>query len=102
MKNSIPALFDHIKSLPSDEARSSFAAQCSVTLGHLRNVAYGTRVANAELCTAVELVSKGALRRWQMRPADWFRIWPELIDAPGAPKLPRSVKRTTVVTAEAA
>lgn len=28
------------------------------------------------------------LRRWDMRPADWHRIWPELIGADGAPPVP--------------
>lgn len=28
------------------------------------------------------------VRRWDLRPADWHRIWPELIGAEGAPVLP--------------
>lgn len=30
----------------------------------------------------------GRLRRWDLFPSDWFRTWPELIDAPGAPPVP--------------
>jgi hypothetical protein len=26
--------------------------------------------------------------RWDLRPDDWHRIWPELIGAEGAPPLP--------------
>jgi DNA-binding transcriptional regulator YdaS (Cro superfamily) len=28
-------------------------------------------------------------RRWDLRPHDWHRIWPELIGSDGAPNLPR-------------
>ena len=38
-------------------------------------------------CTAIEIASAGAVRRWQMRPDDWHRIWPELIGSAGAPAI---------------
>jgi hypothetical protein len=28
------------------------------------------------------------VRRWEMFPHDWHRIWPELIGTPGAPTVP--------------
>jgi len=40
-----------------------------------------------EHCAEVERLSGGAVRRWQLRPADWHRIWPELIGAQGAPSI---------------
>lgn len=39
-------------------------------------------------CAAVEQATEGAVRRWDLRPADWHRIWPELINAAGAPAIP--------------
>lgn len=36
-------------------------------------------------CAAVELAAGCAVRRWDFRPDDWHRIWPELVDAAGAP-----------------
>jgi len=30
----------------------------------------------------------GIMRRWDLRPDDWHRIWPELIGAEGAPPVP--------------
>lgn len=32
-----------------------------------------------------ELVTKGRLRRWDVRPRDWHLIWPELVGTDGAP-----------------
>lgn len=31
---------------------------------------------------------RGLMTRWDMFPADWHRIWPELIGTPGAPEAP--------------
>jgi DNA-binding transcriptional regulator YdaS (Cro superfamily) len=45
-------------------------------------------------CGRVERATGGAVRRWHMRPKDWFCIWPELIDAEGAPPVkPRPSER---------
>lgn len=30
------------------------------------------------------------VRRWDLRPDDWHRIWPELIGAEGAPGVPEA------------
>lgn len=40
-----------------------------------------------ERCYQLEQASHGAVSRWDLRPEDWFRIWPELIGAPGAPEI---------------
>lgn len=36
-------------------------------------------------CAAIEAATGGAVRRWDLRPDDWDRIWPELIGQAGAP-----------------
>jgi DNA-binding transcriptional regulator YdaS (Cro superfamily) len=41
----------------------------------------------ADHCSAVELATGGAVKRWHLRPDDWHRIWPELIGVDGAPGL---------------
>lgn len=38
-----------------------------------------------ERCSDLEAASKGTVRRWELRPDDWHRIWPELIGTDGAP-----------------
>lgn len=54
----------------------------------LSQIAKGVRPAPAERCAAIEQATSGAVRRWDLRPRDWHRIWPELIGAEGAPALP--------------
>lgn len=72
----------------SAEQRDQFASLCSTTRGHLQNVMYGVRPCATDLAVSIERESAGAVRRWDLRPNDWDRHWPELIGAPGAPSLP--------------
>jgi len=41
-----------------------------------------------EHCAAIEAATARAVMRWDLRPDDWWRIWPELIGTPGAPAVP--------------
>lgn len=78
-------LKEFLKAMPDDDARERFAAECETTLGHMRNCAYGQKQLAAANCVLVEQRSDSAVRRWDLRPDDWHRIWPELINSPGAP-----------------
>lgn len=57
---------------------------------------YADRLPGAENCVSIEKATDGAVRRWDLRPDDWHRIWPELIGAEGAPAV-----SPTPTTAEA-
>lgn len=46
----------------------------------------GVRPVPIERCTAIEVATERAVCRWDLRPEDWGRIWPELIGMPGAPE----------------
>lgn len=48
----------------------------------------GVRAVPIERCTEIEAATERAVRRWDLRPDDWHRIWPELIGADGAPAVP--------------
>ena len=39
-----------------------------------------------EYCAAIHAAT--GVPRWDLRPDDWHRIWPELIGADGAPPVP--------------
>lgn len=39
-------------------------------------------------CVAIETATCGAVRRWDLRPHDWHKNWPELVGTPGAPAKP--------------
>lgn len=49
---------------------------------------YGGRLPDTMNCVAIEMATKGAVMRWDLRPDDWYRHWPELADRPGAPAIP--------------
>jgi DNA-binding transcriptional regulator YdaS (Cro superfamily) len=41
-------------------------------------------------CADFEAACGGSVRRWDLRPEDWHRIWPELIGTKGAPGVPKA------------
>lgn len=48
----------------------------------------------AEAATVLEQATAGAVMRWDLRPHDWWRIWPELrqrSDAPPVPSAPPGI-----------
>lgn len=70
------------------EDREPFAKRCGTSIGHLQNVKYGTKTCATDLAVSIERESGGRVRRWDLRPDDWFRHWPELIGVDGAPEIP--------------
>lgn len=50
--------------------------------------ASGIKAVSVERCVPVEEATEGIVRRWDLRPDDWHRIWPELIGVEGAPEVP--------------
>ena len=42
---------------------------------------------------AIETASKGKVKRWDLFPNDWHRIWPELIGIEGAPEVPATEEK---------
>lgn len=80
-------LKQHLKDLGDLEAREAFAARVESSLGHLQNVAYGYKPCAPLLATAIERETARSVMRWDLRPEDWHRIWPELIGTNGAPAI---------------
>ena len=65
------------------------AAKLGIAPAYLSQIASGTRNAHPALAREIEDACRvGAVRRWDLRPDDWHRIWPELIGTEGAPPLP--------------
>jgi DNA-binding transcriptional regulator YdaS (Cro superfamily) len=48
---------------------------------------YAGRLPDPANCVAIEVATGGKVSRWDLRPEDWHRIWPELIGANGAPEV---------------
>lgn len=83
------SLQDYLAQQPRG-AVAALAAELRVSRVYLSQLAarQDGRVPSAELCVLIERATGGQVRRWNLRPADWHLIWPELIEASGAPLVP--------------
>lgn len=87
-------LLDFLKTLTGDE-QAEFAVGVGTTLPHLRNVAYGSRVASAALARQISLRSEGRVPVSILRPKDWHLIWgseSRPINSEGAPPVPQTTE----------
>ena len=64
---------------------STVAVAAGVAPAFLSQMASGLRGVPAERAYDIERACEFRVRRWDLRPDDWHRIWPELIGADGAP-----------------
>lgn len=64
--------------------RETLANALRVTVAALGN--WKARGVPVTKCVAIEM--RAGVRRWDLRPADWHLVWPELIGAEGAPDVP--------------
>jgi DNA-binding transcriptional regulator YdaS (Cro superfamily) len=64
---------------------AKLAALLGVTTQAVCNWRDGKRRLPAEFCAPIEKATQGVVRRWDLRQDDWHLIWPELVDADGAP-----------------
>lgn len=70
--------------------RAALAEKVGVNEQYLYQCLTGRKAMNPAEAVRVEAESGRAVMRWDLRPADWHRIWPELIGADGAPSVPES------------
>lgn len=69
-------------------SQAALAALLGVTKAAVNQWKDEARNVPLEHCTAIEQAT--GVRRWDLRPKDWYRIWPELIGAEGAPAVPET------------
>ncbi|GAB3249083.1 hypothetical protein [Chitinimonas naiadis] len=63
----------------SRDQREAFAEQCGSSAGHIKNIGYGYKPCAEILAVAIERESQYQVTRPDLRPCDWWLIWPELI-----------------------
>lgn len=63
----------------SAQIRQWVAAEKSADAGRRPGAAY---------CSAIQAATDRAVMRWDLRPEDWHRIWPEMVGAQDAPPIP--------------
>lgn len=79
-----------MKTITAQE-RKRLAQKAGVDEQYLYQCLTGRRNMDAAEARDVETVLDGELMRWDLRPKDWFRIWPELASMVGAPPVPAEV-----------
>jgi DNA-binding transcriptional regulator YdaS (Cro superfamily) len=86
-------LKDYTNSLPSGGV-AALASELEVTPVYLSQLSarQNGREPSPELCVRIETATGGKVMRWDLRPDDWHRIWPELIGADGAPEVPQEAR----------
>lgn len=65
--------------------QAALAVAVGVKQQHVWNWLNRNGAVPADRCAAIEQATGRAVMRWDLRPDDWHRIWPELIGQPGAP-----------------
>lgn len=67
---------------------SVVAARLGLSVQAVCNYRDGKRRLPVEYMPVIESMGGMKVRRWDLRPGDWHRIWPELVGAEGAPSVP--------------
>lgn len=74
--------------LAGDRGRcAAVARSVGVAAAWLSQMASRARPVPPHIAPRIEVATGGAVRRWDLRPADWCQIWPELVGADGAPEV---------------
>ena len=79
-------LTEYVKSSPG--AGSRMASALGISPSYLSQMSTGHRPIPVITAVRIEDLTDGAVRRWDLFPIDWHRIWPELVSAEGAPPVP--------------
>ena len=77
-----------LKDYLHDHGAMGLAGILGVTPGLISQWKQGVRPIKVERCVEIERVTNRQVMRWDLRPNDWWQIWPELIDHPNAPPIP--------------
>lgn len=71
-------LIPYLSTLRVRAAQEAFANKCGTSIGHIKNVGYGYRSCDPALALSIERESGGLVTRQELRPDDFWRIWPDL------------------------
>lgn len=67
--------------LSTIETAVSLASKLGVSPGFISQLRSGFRPISPQQCVAIERATGGTLTRRDLRPDDWWLIWPELVTA---------------------
>lgn len=69
--------------------QAALAGAVGVKQQHVWNWLNRKGIVPADRCAAIEQATGRAVMRWDLRPDDWWKIWPELVGLEGAPAVPQ-------------
>lgn len=70
-------LKNYIKQSPKGEAKR--LAEClGVSKSYMSQMISGLAAVNPERCVVIEKETLGVVTRRDLRPLDWWRVWPDL------------------------
>ncbi len=72
---------------PTAPSMAAFARDLGLNPDQVRQWRHGhdSRRPSPAKCVDIEAATGRAVMRWDLRPDDWHRIWPELVGIEGAP-----------------
>lgn len=68
--------------IESDTKKAEFARAINVSAALLHQWIKGIRPVASQHCPAIEKQTGGKVTRKELRPDDWHKIWPELVNTP--------------------
>ena len=79
-------ILDFLNGKPKDE-QDAMMRLAGTTVGYVRKTVSSGKNFGALISVRIESVTDKAVMRWDLRPNDWWQIWPELIGHPDAPPI---------------
>lgn len=79
------------------ESAASLAHRMGINPTLISQWKFGIRPIPLPRCVEIERLTGGQVMRWDLRPEDWWLIWPELAAHPDAPPIPTDVSSTSNV-----
>ncbi|MGF6878384.1 transcriptional regulator [Paraburkholderia sp. MM5477-R1] len=64
------------------------AESLGISQSYLSQMASGQSPISQERCFLIEQQTAGVVMRWELKPRNWHKLWPELISKPGSPPVP--------------
>jgi DNA-binding transcriptional regulator YdaS (Cro superfamily) len=68
---------------------SILASTIGIPVSFMSQMVSGDRPVPPQHAAPIEAATGRQVMRWELRPDDWHRIWPELVGADGAPPFDR-------------
>ncbi|ADG20367.1 hypothetical protein BC1002_6526 [Paraburkholderia atlantica] len=78
------------------------ASSIGVSQSFLSQMASGLSPISQERCFLIEQATAGAVARWDLKPHNWHKLWPELVGAPGSPPVPNHTTSPSTATEQEA